>query len=362
MMPEWDKPRAKSGSEVSGTAWQGIWHRVPHFVQAIEITCKLHPPVARRAILVFINKISSLMANCSLLRQVCGLCGWNSRSADLSGSCSGREAAGSLAPARPLPSFFSVGRNAVFAAGAVMVFAPSTTFAGDAWVRGSSFGSDVTHSSGWSQSGFAASPEVSWGAADVQGDHGSVSRFVFDPSLSPLANLRNLIASAEAGAGGYDAVAYGADVSPPARASTLRLGEVRAWVQATPRQNHAIGRYQVIPETFERLAKATASADEATFDRSLQDRWANVLIEEAGYSAFLGGDISPDVFMDRLAYIWAGLPLSDGRSAYEGVAGNRATIGRSAYARAIAQIFPAQAALAKDAKLALNAMPPKTGP
>jgi muramidase (phage lysozyme) len=244
----------------------------------------------------------------------------------------------------------------------MMVFAPSTTFAGDAWVRGSSFGSDVKHATGWSQSGFAASPEVSWGAADVQRDHGSVSRFVFDPSLSPLANLRNLIASAEAGAGGYDAVAYGADVSPPARASTLRLGEVRAWVEATPGQNHAIGRYQVIPETFERLAKATASADDANFDRSLQDRWANVLIEEAGYSAFLGGDISPDVFMDRLAQLWAGLPLGDGRSAYEGVAGNRATIGRSAYARAVAQIFPAQAALAADAKLALDAQPPKTGP
>ena len=299
---------------------------------------------------------------CSLLRQVCGLSGWNSRSSELSGSCSGREAAGFLAPARPLPSVLSARCIALAAAGTLMVFASSVVFAGDAWVRGSSFGGGDKLGAGWDHSGFVASPEVSWGSAEVQSDRGSVSRFAFDPSLSPLENLRNLIASAEAGVGGYDAVAYGADVPPPAQASKMRLGEVRAWVQATPGQNHAIGRYQVIPKTFERLAKATASADEATFDRTLQDRWANVLIEEAGYSAFLVGEITPDAFMDRLAQIWAGLPLGDGRSAYEGVAGNRATIRRSAYARGIAQIFPTQAALAKYAKLALNAKPPKTGP
>lgn len=311
MMPEWNTPRAKSGPRVSGTAWQRNWHAVPHFAQLIEITYKLHPPVARCTIRAFVNKIRALRVTCSLLRQVCGLCGWNSRSADLQAPSSKHDGGSHLAIDLARTKGALVGR--IVGAGLLAVL-PGGAFAGDAWIRGSSFGSDVKHAAGWSQSGFAASPEVSWGAADVQGDHGSVSRFVFDPSLSPLANLRNLIAAAEAGAGGYDAVAYGADVSPPARASTLRLGEVRAWVQATPGQNHAIGRYQIIPKTFERLAKATASADEATFDRSLQDRWANVLIEEAGYTAFLGGDISPDVFMDRLAQIWAGLPLGDGRS------------------------------------------------
>lgn len=346
----------------AGTKWQKKWHAVPRNAQPVENAEKLHPPVTAAAVRCFSRKINSLRPTCSLLRQVCGLSGWNSRTSELSASCSGREAAGSLAPARPLPSFLSTGCLVLAAAGALMVFASSVVFAGDAWVRGSSFGAGDKLGAGWDHSGFVASPEVSWGSAEVQSDRGSVSRFVFDPSLSPLANLRNLIASAEAGAGGYDAVAYGADVSPPARASTMRLGDVRAWVQATQGQNHAIGRYQVIPKTFERLAKATASADEATFDRTLQDRWANVLIEEAGYSAFLAGELSPEAFMDRLAYTWAGLPLGDGRSAYEGVAGNRATIRRSAYARGIAQIFPAQAALAKDAKLALNAKAPKTGP
>lgn len=345
-----------------GTAWQNKWHAVPQNVQHIENAGKLHPPVGSARLRDFPRKINNLRPTCSLLRQVCGLCGWNSRSSELSASCSGREAAGSLAPARPLPSVLFAGCVALAVAGVLAVFTPSMAFAEDAWDRGSSFGDGKKHAAGWSQSGFVASREVSWGAADVQADRGSVSRFVFDAGLSPLANLRNLIASAEAGAGGYDAVAYGADVPPPAQASKMRLGEVRAWILATPGQNHAIGRYQVIPETFDRLAKVTGSTDETNFDAKLQDRWANVLIEEAGYSSFLAGEISPGAFMDRLAHIWAGLPLGDGRSAYEGVAGNRATISRAAYARGIAQIFPAQAALAEDAKLAFNAKPPKSGP
>ena len=342
----------------AGTKWQKKWHAVPQNAQVIVFKPKLDIAHKNQKT----RKTHYISDTCSLLRQVCGLCGWNSRSADLSGSCSWREAAGSLVLARPLPSFLSAGCIALAAVGTLMVFAPSTAFAEDAWIQGSSFGDGEKHAAGWSQSGFVASREVSWGAADVQSDRGSVSRFAFDAGLSPLANLRNLIASAEAGAGGYDAVAYGADVPPPSQASTMRLGEVRAWAQATPGQNHAIGRYQVIPKTFERLMKATGSSEDAAFDAKLQDRWANVLIEEAGYSAFLVGEITPDAFMDRLAHIWAGLPLGDGRSAYEGVAGNRATIRRSAYARGIAQIFPTQAALAKYAKLALNAKPPKTGP
>lgn len=345
-----------------GTAWQNKWHAVPQNVQHIENTGKLHPPVGSAQDRDFSHKINTLRPTCSLLRQVCGLCGWNSRSSELPASCSGREAAGSLAPARPLPSFLSAGCIALAAAGVLAILAPSTAFADDAWVQGSSFGDGEKHAAGWSQSGFVASREVSWGAADVQADRGSVSRFVFDAGLTPLANLRNLIASAEAGAGGYDAVAYGAEIPPPAKASEMRLGDVRTWVQATPGQDHAIGRYQVIPKTFERLAKAIGSSEDATFDAKLQDRWANVLIEEAGYSAFLAGELSPDAFMDRLAHIWAGLPLGDGRSAYEGIAGNRATISRAVFASAIAQIFPAQAAIAENPKLAFNAKPAKSGP
>ncbi len=342
----------------AGTAWQNKWHLVPRNVQVFVFKTKLDIAHKNRKA----RKTHYISATCSLLRQVCGLCGWNSRSSELSASCSGREAAGSLAPARPLPSSLSVGHLALAVAGALLIIAPSVAFAGDAWVHGSSFDTIEKHATGWSQSGFAASPEVSWGAADVQSDRASVARFVFDAGLSPLANLRDLIASAESGAGGYDAVAYGADVPLPAQASRMRLGEVQAWVQATPGQNHAIGRYQVIPKTFDRLAKATDSSEHAPFDAKLQDRWANVLIEEAGYSAFLAGEIGPGTFMDRLAHIWAGLPLGNGRSAYEGIAGNRATISRAAYARGIAQIFPAQVALAEDAKLALNSKPTKTGP
>ena len=67
---------------------------------------------------------------------------------------------------------------------------------------------------------------------------------------------------------------------------------------------------------------------------------ANVLIAEAGYHRFRRGEITRAAFMDNLSAIWAGLPLSNGRSRYHGLAGNKATISRTAYENAMESIFP----------------------
>jgi hypothetical protein len=45
--------------------------------------------------------------------------------------------------------------------------------------------------------------------------------------------------------------------------------------------------------------------------------------------------------MGRLARIWAGLPLPNGRSYYEGHAGNRATMSWDAFEDGVARIWPA---------------------
>jgi len=43
--------------------------------------------------------------------------------------------------------------------------------------------------------------------------------------------------------------------------------------------------------------------------------------------------------MDNLALIWAGLPQADGRSAYHGYAGNRATITRTRFEQLFLGVF-----------------------
>lgn len=150
--------------------------------------------------------------------------------------------------------------------------------------------------------------------------------------------LKSLIAWAEAGAAGYNAVHHEA-AGLPGQPTAMTVREIYDWIAATPGRPHAIGRYQFIPSTLRRLVGEAGIPTDAVFSPALQDRLADILLEEAGLSSFLQGGIGAPAFMDNLSLIWAGLPGSDGRSAYHGFAGNRATITRAEFAGAIAGIF-----------------------
>lgn len=54
------------------------------------------------------------------------------------------------------------------------------------------------------------------------------------PRGGPSAAVRHVIASAEAGAKGYDAVQHGARVKPPKRPTSMTIGEIYRWIKATP--------------------------------------------------------------------------------------------------------------------------------
>ena len=154
------------------------------------------------------------------------------------------------------------------------------------------------------------------------------------------ARLRDVIARAEAGAAGYDAVQHGARVRPPDRPTAMTIAEIYDWIDATPGQPHAIGRYQFIPKTLRALVDALEIDPEARFSRDVQNRLADRLLAEAGLHAFDAGTLSRDRFMLNLARIWAGLPTSSGRSFYDGYAGNKATMSWAAFDTAMAEIFP----------------------
>ena len=107
--------------------------------------------------------------------------------------------------------------------------------------------------------------------------------FVLDLSGgSQLARLLSLIASAEAPHKQYDAVHHGARVSPPAPPTQLTIAQIFRWIEATPGQPHAIGRYQFIPSTLAWLVEVEGVSMEAKLGPALQDRLAARLVQDAG--------------------------------------------------------------------------------
>lgn len=160
-----------------------------------------------------------------------------------------------------------------------------------------------------------------------------------DGKSAPATNLKHLIGWAEAGRNGYDAVQHGARIGPNKRPTQMTIGQIKQWIRATPGQPHAIGRYQFIPATLDTLVREIGFSANTVFTADVQDRLADLLLADAGYSQFVGGKVSRHQFMDNLAKIWAGFPTSTGRSFYHGYAGNYATISWNEFDHHMASIF-----------------------
>lgn len=158
---------------------------------------------------------------------------------------------------------------------------------------------------------------------------------------SAVAQLLSLIARVEAGSAGYDAVQHGARIGTAAPPTQMTLGEIFAWITATPGQPHAIGRYQFIPPTLRRVTQIRGFGPEMSFTPEVQDTLALILLEDAGLRAFEAGTLDRRRFMQNLARIWAGLPLPNGQSYYEGYAGNRASMSWAEFESGVARIWPA---------------------
>ena len=160
------------------------------------------------------------------------------------------------------------------------------------------------------------------------------------PVQTPAARIRDLIAGAEAGRAGYDAVIYAARIKPSKPPTAMTVGEIYDWIDATPNQHHAIGRYQFIPPTLRRLVAHVGATRDQRFSPAFQDQLADVLLGEAGLHAFHDRKIGRLAFMNNLAKIWAGLPTTSGRSHYHGIAGNRATMSWADFDAEMVAIYP----------------------
>lgn len=156
---------------------------------------------------------------------------------------------------------------------------------------------------------------------------------------SEVGQILDLIAFAEAGKQQYNAVHYSARRRPPRKPTQMTLGQIFAWIKATPGQHHAIGRYQFIPSTLVALVRRAGLSHSTRFSPKVQDQLAFLLLQDAGYDKVRAGKITKTRFMHNLARIWAGLPTKSGKSYYSGYAGNRATVSRKFYASQINKIL-----------------------
>ncbi|WP_298359271.1 hypothetical protein [uncultured Litoreibacter sp.] len=157
---------------------------------------------------------------------------------------------------------------------------------------------------------------------------------------SQIDRLRQLIETAESRHDGYDAVQHRAKVKPARLPTRMTLFEIYTWIDNTPGQPHAIGRYQFIPATLRRLVKRLELPLGTRFSPAIQDQLADILLAEAGLNRLQRGEITRETFMKNLAKIWAGLPTSTGKSYYDGYAGNSASISWAAFDREMGKIFP----------------------
>lgn len=151
--------------------------------------------------------------------------------------------------------------------------------------------------------------------------------------------IREIIEQAESRRDGYDAVQHGARIKPPKRPTQMTVGEIYAWIDATPGQPHAIGRYQFIPATLRRVMRKVGASSQQRFSPQLQDQLADVLLAEAGYHDIKAGRMTRKAFMNNLAKIWAGLPNETGRSHYAGYAGNKASMSWARFEAQMVQAF-----------------------
>lgn len=112
--------------------------------------------------------------------------------------------------------------------------------------------------------------------------------------------------------------------APPRPLTQMTVGEVMAWQRSLGKvTSTASGGYQIIQRTLRGLVNKYGIDRNALFDRQMQDHLADLLLLDC--KEHLNNVVQ---YGNCIAYIWAALPLLSGpnvgKSAYDGIAGNRA--------------------------------------
>ena len=129
--------------------------------------------------------------------------------------------------------------------------------------------------------------------------------------INPIAyrSLLDTIAVGES-SGNYNAY-FGQPANTSLKLTNMTIAEVLNWqtsyVQAGNASN-AVGRYQIIQPTLEKLVKELRVHPSTPFNEALQDNMAIALMERRGAVDFAQHKISSEQFAANLAKEWAALP------------------------------------------------------
>jgi hypothetical protein len=171
------------------------------------------------------------------------------------------------------------------------------------------------------------------------------SNIVTSSAQGALAPLLDFIGNKESK--GYDDINGLVSRSryPTKKLTQMTMKEILDWQESIDKfqDSEAVGRYQIMEDTLRGYnndktkgsekdslyAKAGLSSG-SLFSPENQDKLATYLIQSEGLNKFLSGEISREIFANKLASVWAALPLVDGpnagKSNYNGDrAGNKAT-------------------------------------
>jgi muramidase (phage lysozyme) len=99
----------------------------------------------------------------------------------------------------------------------------------------------------------------------------------------------------------------------------------------------AVGKYQMLYDTLAGLVRNGVLKPGDMFNSGTQDRAAIALLKEKGMDAYVSGKMSKEQFADRVAKVWASMPLASGKGAYDGVGSNKAIGSRAEYLAAFAR-------------------------
>lgn len=138
--------------------------------------------------------------------------------------------------------------------------------------------------------------------------------------------ILDFVAGPEGAGGNYNAIiGNGASKADLSKLTVAEVFQLQKQLVDGGAPSGAVGRYQFINSTLRGLVQEAGLPLTTKFTPDLQDKLGLMLLKRRGYDQWAAGQMSDSQFADNLAQEWASLPRpSTGKSAYEGVAGNRA--------------------------------------
>ena len=169
--------------------------------------------------------------------------------------------------------------------------------------------------------------------------------FTGDPRYAPLADL---IGHSEGGKFGYNALVYKLDENKKSSSGgsadliNMTIGEVKEFQKGMIAEGHAstaVGRYQIIHSTLKGAQAGLGLPDSAKFDQRTQDKMFMYLADGRGFKKYLDNPTEENKkkLLSNLPNEWAILKTASGKGAFDGIVGNKGSVGQNTVNSAISR-------------------------